>query len=191
MEEGWTFDWFCIMIENSRTMDEDSKIREKFMFKTAIITASDRGFQGLREDLSGKEIEQMLDADYEIVSKQILPDDRQMLSEAMKKLSNEGIDVIFTTGGTGFSKRDVTPEATLDVIDRQTPGITQAMMFHSLSITPKAMLSRAVSGICQNTLIINLPGSPKAVRENLEFIIEPLKHGIEILKGTSSECGEK
>ena len=114
-----------------------------------------------------------------------------MIGRCLLHLCQKSVDVIFTTGGTGFSDRDVTPEATLDVIERQTPGISQAMLFHSLGITPKAMLSRGVSGICGRTLIINLPGSPKAVRENLEYILEPLKHGLEILRGETGECGQK
>lgn len=161
------------------------------MFFAAIITASDKGYVGERSDESGPAIASMLGDDYKVVSQKILPDDRKMLAAEMRRLCQKSVDVIFTTGGTGFSDRDVTPEATLDVIERQTPGISQAMLFHSLGITPKAMLSRGVSGICGRTLIINLPGSPKAVRENLEYILEPLKHGLEILRGETGECGQK
>ena len=159
------------------------------MFLTAIITASDKGYAGERTDESGPAIAAMLDENYWVVSRTVLPDDRKMLADEMRRLCRLSMDIIFTTGGTGFSERDVTPEATMDVIDRQAPGISQAMMFHSLSVTPKAMLSRGIAGICCHTLIINLPGSPKAVRENLEYILEPLKHGLEILKGEAGECG--
>ena len=159
------------------------------MFLTAIITASDKGYAGERTDESGPAIAAMLDENYRVVSRTVLPDDRKMLADEMRRLCRQSMDIIFTTGGTGFSERDVTPEATMDVIDRQAPGISQAMMFHSLSVSPKAMLSRGIAGICGHTLIINLPGSPKAVRENLEYILEPLKHGLEILKGEAGECG--
>ena len=148
------------------------------MFLTAIITASDKGYAGERTDESGPAIAAMLDENYRVVSRAVLPDDRKMLADEMRRLCRQSMDIIFTTGGTGFSERDVTPEATMDVIDRQ-----------SLSVTPKAMLSRGIAGICGHTLIINLPGSPKAVRENLEYILEPLKHGLEILKGEAGECG--
>lgn len=159
------------------------------MYRVAIITASDKGAAGLRKDESSLEIEKMLGKDYDVVSKSLLPDDRKLLADEMRMLCNRDIDLLLTTGGTGFSKRDVTPEATRDVIEREAPGISQAMLFHSLSITPRAMLSRGISGICKNTLIINLPGSPKAVTENLEYILGPLKHGLEILKGKRTDCG--
>lgn len=161
------------------------------MFFAAIVTASDKGYTGERVDESGPMIESMLGNDYQVVSKKVLPDDRKMLADEMRRLCRESVDIIFTTGGTGFSDRDVTPEATLDVIEKQASGISQAMMFHSLSITPKAMLSRGIAGICGRTLIINLPGSPKAVRESLEYILKPLKHGLEILRGETGECGQK
>jgi molybdenum cofactor synthesis domain-containing protein len=119
----------------------------------------------------------------------ILPDDRQRLSQAMRHMADDlRCDLILTTGGTGFSQRDVTPEATLDVVDRMTPGLTEAMRAKSLEITPRAMLSRAVAGIRGQTLIVNLPGSPKGVRENLNVILPALPHGIRILKGTEGEC---
>ena len=160
------------------------------MVRAAIVTASDKGSQGMREDLSGALIREMLGEGYEILSKVILPDDREILSAELRRLVELPVDLILTTGGTGFSKRDVTPEATLDVIERQAMGISQAMMVHSLSITPRAMLSRGVAGICGQTLIVNLPGSPKAVKENLEYIRGPLKHGLEILAGEAGECGK-
>jgi len=161
------------------------------MFTVGIITASDKGSRGEREDKSGELIQEIMESQgYSVIKKVILPDERSLLSKEMIDMcDNQGIDLILTTGGTGFSPRDYTPEATLDIIDRQVPGIPEAMRYYSLQITPKAMLSRAVAGIRGKTLIINLPGSPKAVKENLEYILPALKHGIEILKGISGECG--
>ena len=163
------------------------------MFKVGILTASDKGYAGEREDKSGQVIKEiMLHNGYEISNYKVLPDERKVLSHEMIKMCDElNLDLILTTGGTGFSPRDWTPEATLDVIHRQATGISEAMRYNSLTITPKGMLSRGISGIRNSTLIINLPGSPKAVRENLEYIIPALKHGLEILKGTASECAVK
>lgn len=163
------------------------------MFQAAIITASDKGSQGLREDVSGQVVREILELNgYAVVHQVILPDDRQQLADAMRKLCDEvGVDLILTTGGTGFSRRDITPEATLDVVERLVPGIPEAMRLNSLQITRRAMLSRAVAGIRKGTLIINLPGSPKAVRENLEYVITELAHGIEILRGEAGECARK
>lgn len=163
------------------------------MFKAAIITASDKGAQGQREDISGQVIREILEANgYAIVHQVILPDDRTQLASEMKQLCDEAkADLILTTGGTGFSPRDWTPEATLDVVERLVPGIPEAMRYASLQITKRAMLSRAVAGIRKQTLIINLPGSPKAVRENLEYVITELAHGLEILRGEAGECARK
>ncbi|MDK2917929.1 MAG: hypothetical protein PWQ37_662 [Candidatus Petromonas sp.] len=163
------------------------------MFKVGIITASDKGSKGEREDKSGKLIKDIMSANgYDIAMWKILPDEREEISkELINMCDNLKLDLILTTGGTGFSPRDFTPEATLDVIDRQVPGISEAMRYYSLQITPKAMLSRGVSGIRGQTLIINLPGSPKAVKENLESILPALKHGLEILKGVAVECARK
>lgn len=123
---------------------------------------------------------------------EILPDDRIMLGEKMKEISdNDLAELILTTGGTGFSQRDVMPEATEDIIERRVPGIPEAMRAYSMTITKRAMLSRAAAGIRKKTLIINLPGSPKAVRESLEYIIGALDHGIEILTGEASDCARK
>ena len=119
----------------------------------------------------------------------ILPDDRKLLADEMKRMADqEGIDLILTTGGTGFSQRDVTPEATRDVAERPVPGIPEAMRHLSLSITPRAMLSRAEAGIRGQTLIVNLPGSPKAISETLEYILPSVIHGLDILKGNDGEC---
>ena len=126
---------------------------------------------------------------YEVVSADILPDDRKMLSERMAEIADSGAaELILTTGGTGFSPRDITPEATEDIIDRRVPGIPEAMRAYSMTITKRAMLSRATAGIRKKTLIINLPGSPKAVKESLEYIIDALGHGIEIMTGETGNC---
>ena len=163
------------------------------MFQAAIITASDKGAQGQREDVSGQVIREILEANgYQVVHQVILPDERQQLADEMARLCDAGgVDLILTTGGTGFSPRDWTPEATLDVVERQVPGIPEAMRLNSLQITKRAMLSRAVAGIRKGTLIINLPGSPKAVRENLEYVITELEHGLQILRGEAGECARK
>lgn len=160
------------------------------MIKVGIITASDKGSRGEREDKSGVVIKEMVEAQgFKVVDYVILPDERDQLAETMKTWCDEKrVDLILTTGGTGFAKRDCTPEATLDIVEKQVPGIPEAMRYYSLQITPRAMLSRAAAGIRKDTLIINLPGSPKAVRENLESIMGSLQHGIEILIGSASEC---
>lgn len=162
------------------------------MFKVGIVTASDKGAAGQRIDESGKIIDQMITAHgWEIIDYRMVPDDRLIIGSTMTELSdNLGADLIFTTGGTGFSSRDWTPEATRDIIHREVPGIAEAMRAHSMKITPKAMLSRSIAGIRGQCLIINLPGSPKAVREHLDFILPALSHGLEILTGKSSECAE-
>ena len=161
------------------------------MFKVGIITASDKGSKGMREDKSGEEIKRIVtEKGYEVVKFVILPDEIEALREGMIDMSDHlGIELILTTGGTGFSKRDVTPEATLEVIDRLVPGIPEAMRSFSLNLTKRAMLSRATAGIRKNqTLIINLPGSPKAVDETLSYIIDSVDHGLEIMLGRDSEC---
>lgn len=162
------------------------------MYTVGVIVASDKGSRGEREDLSGRLIETIMEEKgYKIEKYIILPDEEAQLCQEMIYMSDElSLNLILTTGGTGFSKRDVTPEATLKVIEKQAPGISEAIRYNSLQITPKAMLSRGVSGIRGSTLIINLPGSPKAVKESLSFILEPLYHGLQILLGDTSECGE-
>lgn len=161
------------------------------MFKTVIITSSDSASRGEREDLSGPEIKKILEefGGYEVVRSVILPDDKESLANEMIKVadSNEAV-LILTTGGTGFSQRDNTPEATQLACDRMVPGIAEAMRAYSMSFTKRAMLSRATSGIRKYTLVINLPGSPKAVRECLEYILPELGHGIEILVGEATNC---
>jgi len=160
------------------------------VFKAGIIVASDKGSTGQRADLSGKCIEVLLKAaDYEVCHYIIVPDEIEALQAAMLHCSDVlKLDLVLTTGGTGFSVRDVTPEATLAIVDKQVPGIPEAMRAMSMQITPRAMLSRAAAGIRGNTLIINMPGSPKAVEESLSFILPTLEHGLEILTGSASEC---
>ncbi|NLP36864.1 MAG: MogA/MoaB family molybdenum cofactor biosynthesis protein [Firmicutes bacterium] len=163
------------------------------MFKVGIIVASDKGAKGERTDESGKLIEEiMTENGYKIEKTAILPDEREILAQAMREMCDQlKLDLLLTSGGTGFSPRDWTPEATLDVIDRLVPGIPEAMRAYSLKITPMAMLSRAVAGIRKQTLIINLPGSPKAVKENLDCILPALPHGLEVLRGTAGDCARK
>ncbi len=159
-------------------------------YRAAVITASDKGASGLREDVSGEVLEKILrDSGYDVVSRRILPDDKEKLAAEMAKLAdNDLCDIIFTTGGTGLSPRDVTPEATLSVAHRLVPGISEAMRAASMQITNRAMLSRGVSVIRAKTLIINLPGSPKAVKESLEVILDAVAHGLAILRGDDGEC---
>ena len=160
------------------------------MIKTGILTISDKGSRNERIDLTGPAIKEALDKNiYNVEYYKIIPDEMDIICEELIRMCDElKLDLILTNGGTGFAKRDVTPEATLKVIERETPGIAEAMRQMSLSITPKAMLSRAAAGIRKSTLIINLPGSPKGAVENLSFILPALPHGIEILKGTGGEC---
>ncbi len=159
--------------------------------RTAIITLSDKGAAGEREDESGKAIREMIaDIGASAVHYEILPDEKTGIIEMLKRLSDSGnVDLILTTGGTGVAPRDVTPEATLAVIDRELPGMAEAMRAESLKKTPRAMISRAIAGIRKQTLIVNLPGSPRAVRENLAVILPALPHTIEKIKGDPSECG--
>lgn len=157
--------------------------------KVGIITSSDKGYAGQREDLSGPKIASIMEEHgYEVAKYVILPDEKQMLADEMINMCSSGIHLILTTGGTGFSKRDVTPEATRMVIEREANGIPMAILNYSLTITNRAMLSRAAAGIRGETLIINLPGSPKAACESLLYILPSLKHGLEILLGLDNEC---
>lgn len=160
-------------------------------FTAAAVTLSDKGYAGEREDKSGPLICEMLkEAGYDVTEQILLPDGKEMLQKELMRLADQRqVNVIFTTGGTGFAERDVTPEATIAVCDRMAMGIADAVRQYSLTITGRAMLSRAVSGIRKKTLIVNLPGSPKAVRESLEYILPHLEHGLGILRGTEGECG--
>lgn len=162
------------------------------MIRVGILTVSDKGFAGEREDISGDTIRSMVATiGAEVTRYDIVPDERELIERKLREWSDDcGLDLILTTGGTGLSPRDVTPEATLAVVDRVVPGLAEVMRQESLKKTPFAMLSRAVSGIRRSTLIVNLPGSPKSVRENLESIILALPHGIEKMKGDTTECGQ-
>ncbi|MGN0299280.1 MAG: molybdopterin-binding protein [Lachnospiraceae bacterium] len=162
-------------------------------FTAAVITLSDKGAAGLREDKSGPKIVEMLTAaGYEVKETLLLPDGKNALQRQLIRLADQRqVNVIFTTGGTGFSERDVTPEATIAVCDRMANGIAEAIRAYSMSITLRAMFSRAVSGIRKKTLIVNLPGSPKAVTEALEFLLPQLGHGLGVLRGSEGECARK
>lgn len=160
-------------------------------YQVGIITASDKGNAGIRPDLSGPAIVEILEKsdEFKAVKTVILPDEQRLLADMMRQMADEdGLDLILTTGGTGFSKRDVTPEATLEVVERRTPGIPEAMRSMSMQITPRAMLSRAEAGIRGKTLIVNMPGSPKSVREILDYILPSIKHGLDILQENDGEC---
>jgi molybdenum cofactor synthesis domain-containing protein len=153
--------------------------------KTAILTMSDMCSQGKRKDTSGQTIEEMLPKDtFDICQKIIIPDDYETIIKTLKRFSDElNVEVVLTTGGTGLGPRDVTPEATTAVCDRMAPGFSEILRCESYKITPKAVLSRGVSGMRDKTLIINLPGSPKAVRECMEIILEVLPHAVEMMHG--------
>jgi molybdopterin adenylyltransferase len=163
------------------------------MFKVAILTISDKGSKGEREDSSGPLIQEMIkDLPAEVTHYEIIPDEKEMIVQALKKSADQlKADLILTTGGTGMSPRDVTPDATLQVVERQVPGFAEAMRAESLKKTPHAMISRAVSGIRGSTLIVNLPGSPKSVKENLAVILPALPHALSKLKGDPSECAQE
>ena len=160
------------------------------VFKVVILTISDRGSKGEREDASGPLIREMVtDLPGKVVHYEIIPDEKDLIAEALKKSVDElRADLVLTTGGTGLSPRDVTPDATLMVIDKEVPGFSEAMRAESLKKTPHAMISRAMVGIRGSSLIVNLPGSPKAVTESLNYIIDTLQHGLDILLGSASEC---
>lgn len=158
--------------------------------RVAIITASDSGYEGNREDVSGPVIGEIAkERGFQIVSTVLLPDDREMIEKEMMKICDEGLaDLILTTGGTGLSHRDCMPEATRNVGEREVPGIPEAMRQYSMQFTKRAMLSRAACVTRKSTLILNLPGSPKAVRECLEYVISELNHGLEIMLNLTGNC---
>lgn len=161
--------------------------------RAAVITLSDKGSRGEREDKSGPLIAQMLTAaGYVVEETMILSDEaRALKAQLIRMADGRQVNLVLTTGGTGFSPRDITPEATCAVADRNAPGIAEAMRYHGLSITPRAMLSRGVSVLRGKTLIVNLPGSPKAVQEDLEYILPSLEHGVRIAAGLDGECARK
>ncbi|MEK7813716.1 MAG: molybdopterin adenylyltransferase [Candidatus Desantisbacteria bacterium] len=161
------------------------------MFKVGILTISDRCSRGMREDKSGEAIQEMLAGlNSEVVQYEIVPDDREIIAQKLVEMADiTGCDLVLTTGGTGCSPRDITPEATLMVIEKQVPGLAEAMRLSSLKITPHAMLSRAIAGIRKQCLIINLPGSPKGAAECLDVIMPALPHGLNVLRGAVSDCG--
>ncbi|MCW3490061.1 MogA/MoaB family molybdenum cofactor biosynthesis protein [Dethiobacter alkaliphilus] len=159
-------------------------------FSVAVLTASDKGSRGEREDESGRVIHEMIaEAGGEVVAYDVVPDDYNTLKDKLVEYTDEHkVNLVLTTGGTGLSPRDNTPEATLSVIEKQVPGIAEAMRAFGLQKTPHAMLSRAVCGLRRRTLIVNLPGSPRAVRENLGVILPAIPHAVHVLCGEASEC---
>lgn len=161
------------------------------VYTVAILTVSDRSSRGEREDRSGPAVREVISAlpQARIVAEEVVPDEVPAIEETLRRWVKEGVDLVLTTGGTGFSPRDVTPEATRRVIEREAPGLAEAMRAASLRQTPHAMLSRAIAGIAGRTLIVNLPGSPRAARENLEVILPALPHGLSKLRGNPGECG--
>lgn len=162
------------------------------MYRVGIVTLSDKGSIGEREDISGKVIKDFMEnAGFKVASYKILPDEKEMIKQELVWLC-DGVrcDLVLTTGGTGLSVRDVTPEATLEIAERNAPGIAEAIRAYSMTLTKRAMLSRGVSVLRGRTLIINLPGSPKAVKESLEYLSDTLHHGIDILTGRDGECGK-
>lgn len=160
-------------------------------FRVGIITVSDKGAAGEREDLSGAELARMVEEmGWEVARRDVVPDEGPAIESAIiDHCDREGLDLVLTTGGTGLSPRDITPDVTRRLLTREAPGFAEAMRAASLRITPHAMLSRAVSGIRGSTLIVNLPGSPRGARENLEVILPSLPHGLSKLRGDPEECG--
>jgi len=159
------------------------------MYTAAVITVSDKGYAGLRDDLSGPAVREALEsAGFQVVHTAIIPDERAKIEAELIRCADEmNLPLVITTGGTGFAPRDVTPEATLAVIDRRTPGIPEAMRYESMKITNRAMLSRCEAGLRGATLIINLPGNPKAAKENLGAVLPALEHGLEMLLAPPSD----
>ena len=162
------------------------------MYQAAVLTVSDRSAQGQRPDTAGPLVARLLEeAGYEVVLTAIVPDEQPQIEDFLRDTADRQlVQLLVTTGGTGFSPRDVTPEATLAVCERMTPGMPEAMRYASMQVTNRAMLSRAQAGIRGGTLIVNLPGSPKAARENLEAVLPALGHGLEMLSGRPADCAK-
>lgn len=160
------------------------------MFNAAVLTVSDRCFRGERPDGAGPLVAELLQsAGYRVIQTAVVPDEQPRIEQILREIAGAGsVQLLVTTGGTGFSPRDVTPEATLSVCDRLAPGIPEAMRRASMEVTDRAMLSRAQAGIRHGTLIVNLPGSPRAARENLEAVLPALAHGLEMLSGAPADC---
>ena len=161
------------------------------MFTARVITVSDRSYRGEREDAGGPLVRGLLTkAGYAVDRIDLVPDEQELIERALRHAAQDEVALVVTTGGTGFAPRDVTPEATIAVCERLVPGIPEAMRYASLQITPRGMLSRAAAGICGRSLIINLPGSPKAAKENLEAVLPALSHALETLTGKPMDCAE-
>lgn len=183
---------FCKILRGGTLKPGQSIWRADALPRVFLLVASDKASAGIRKDGCEKAVREFVGDRCEIIDCQILPDERRAIADCMADVAdNYAADFIFTCGGTGFSPRDVTPEATLDIIDREAPGIAEAMRAYSLKITPHAMLSRARAGIRKQTLIVNLPGSPKAACECLEVIMPALSHGCQVLRGAVYECGSE
>lgn len=162
------------------------------MYHAAVLTVSDRSFRGERPDAGGPLVVELLkNGGYEVTVTAIVPDEQARIEDKLRQIADSGkVQLLVTTGGTGFAPRDVTPEATLAVCERLTPGIPEAMRYASMQVTNRAMLSRAQAGIRKGTLIINLPGSPKAAKENLEAVLPAIGHGLEMLSGRPADCAK-
>lgn len=164
---------------------------ERVTFTAAVITVSDRSFAGERKDASGPALCDFLrECGYEVVAASIVPDEQELIATELKRQVAAGTALVLTTGGTGFSPRDVTPEATAAVCEKMAPGIPEAMRAASMGITPRACLSREAAGIAGRTLIVNLPGSPKAAVENIQAVIDPIAHGLKVLRGGVLDCAK-
>ncbi len=160
------------------------------MYSAIVVTVSDRCYNKIYEDKSGPIVAELLSSyGFAVKDLIVVPDEKNMICNALNTAVKNDISLIVTTGGTGFSKRDITPECTKEVIDREAPGLAEAMRYYSAKITDRAFLSRAVCGIKNNSLIINLPGSQMAAKENLQSIIDNIKHGLDMLLSKSADCG--